>query len=402
MYFKTKHSIIPILFFTAFVLLACTSHDQTAKCKSEKILTGAERTAQYLPLLKGKSIAVVANQTSKIGDVHLIDSLLSRDIHIVKIFSPEHGFRGKFDAGKTWNNYEDEKTRLPIISLYGDNKKPTKKDMANIDVVIFDIQDVGVRFYTYISTMHYVMEACAENGVDLMIFDRPNPHGHYVDGPVLEKAHQSFVGMHPVPLVHGLTIGEYAKMINGEKWLKNDISCNLHIVECENYTHSSRYQLEIGPSPNLRNMKAVYLYPSLGLFEGTTISIGKGTSLAFMVFGHPGMKNTSFSFTPEKEYDDLIVLKYKGEKCYGVNLGDIPLDELKALDTLNLDWLIFAYNNTPGKKDFFNPFFYKLAGTKKLEQQIRAGMTTGEIRNTWQKDIQEYKKTRAKYLLYPE
>ncbi len=398
---KTRYYFIQTILITSFVLLACVSGEERKGVKNEKILAGAERTTQYLPLLKGKRVAIVANHTSKINNVHLVDSLIKLDINIVKIFSPEHGFRGKIDAGKTWDNYEDEKTNLRIISLYGDNKKPADKDLENIDIVIFDIQDVGVRFYTYISTMHYVMEACAENDVGLLILDRPNPTGFYIDGPVLEKAHHSFVGMHPVPIVHGMTIAEYAKMINGEKWLKNGIRCKLYYVECKNYTHNSRYHVKTNPSPNLQNMKSIYLYPSLGLFEGTKVSIGKGTSLAFRVFGHPGMLNTNYSFTPEKEQKDLYILKYKGEKCYGVDLRDIPLGHLKKQDTINLNWLIFAYTNTPDKEDFFNPFFCKLAGTKKLEHQIRNGKSAKEIRKSWEKDLQKYKTIRKKYLLYP-
>ncbi len=298
-----------------------------------------EQTEKYLPLLKGKNIALVVNQTSVIQNTHLVDSLLSHKLRIKTIFAPEHGFRGEADAGAHVANGIDKKTNLPIISLYGNNKKPTSAQLKGIDLIIFDIQDVGARFYTYISTMHYVMEACAENGIPLLILDRPNPNGMYVDGPVLDMKFQSFVGMHPIPVLHGLTVAELAKMINGEKWLKDSAQCELVNITCENYTHQTTYSLPIKPSPNLPNDQAIALYPSLCFFEGTIVSVGRGTEMPFQLYGHPSWK-TAYSFTPISTAGASSP-PYQNQRCYGYNL------ENTSTDGFTLSYLIQAYQNTP-------------------------------------------------------
>ena len=373
-----------------------------------QILVGANQTDAYLPLLKGKRVGVVANQTSvifkeesdklnvKSGYAHLIDSLVALNIAIKTVFAPEHGFRGTADAGEHIKDNMDTKTGIPIVSLYGDNKKPKSEQLKNLDVVIFDIQDVGARFYTYISTLHYVMEACAEAKIPVLILDRPNPNGHYVDGPILEMEHKSFVGMHPIPVVHGMTIGEYAHMINGEKWLKNGIQCELKVIPNKNYTHQMSYSLPIKPSPNLPNDTAINLYPSLCFFEGTNVSVGRGTHTQFQVFGSPYLDKTIFNYTfTPKPNEGAKQPPYKDEICYGMNLTNA-----EKLARLNLNWLISAYKNTKNKTVFFNAFFTKLAGTKKLQQQIEAGVSETEIKATWQKGLESFKKTRTKYLIY--
>jgi len=332
----------------------------------------------------------------------LVDSLLSLGIDIEKIFSPEHGFRGKADAGEHVNNYIDKKTSLPVISLYGSSKKPNLADLDGVDVVIFDLQDVGVRFYTYISTMHYVMEACAEKNVELLILDRPNPNGFYVDGPILDTAFSSFVGMHPVPIVHGMTIAEYAQMINGEGWLGNSLQCKLSFIPCANYTHDSLYQLPVNPSPNLQNMLSIYLYPSLGFFEGTSLSVGRGTVFPFQVFGGPDLQNAEFTFTPRSINGASKYPKHENEICYGVDLRDIDIKQLITNKRINLEWLLFGYENVNNQKDFFNTFFYNIAGNRSLKENIIEGTSAEEIRVSWQSDLHEFKSIRNKYLIYKD
>jgi len=366
-----------------------------------QVITGAARTGEYLSLLKGKKVAVVANQTSMIGKTHLVDSLLSLGIDIKKIFSPEHGFRGVADAGEHLDDYNDVKTGLPVISLYGKHRKPLIEDMEGLDIVLFDIQDVGLRFYTYISTMHYMMEACAENNVDFLVLDRPNPNGFYVDGPVLDSALRSFVGMHPVPVVHGMTVAEYAQMINGEGWLKDSLTCNLKCVKCENYTHKTYYDLPVKPSPNLPNLRSIYLYPSLCFFEGTCMSVGRGTDFPFQIFGHPDYPDTGFSFTP-RSIEGAANPKYKGKVCNGVDLSHIPFDLVHDNRRLVLDWLIDAYSSMKNTKDFFNAYFDKLAGNSALREQIIAGKNKWIIYASWKKDIEDFKNKRKKYLLYKD
>ena len=365
------------------------------------IIVGANQLDAYLPFLQNKKVALVANQTSVIfktnnTNTHLIDSLLHLKVNITKVFAPEHGFRGLADAGEHITNSTDATTGLPIISLYGKNKKPTPKQLKNIDILIFDIQDVGVRFYTYISTLHYVMEACAEAGIAVIVLDRPNPNAHYIDGPVLEMAHKSFVGMNPVPLVYGMTIGEYAQMINGENWLTNGIKCDLKVIKLKNYTHNTVYDLPIKPSPNLPNAKAINLYPSLALFEGTTVSCGRGTAMQFQIFGAPYLPKEKypFSFIPQPN-NGAKYPKHKGRLSYGLDLR-----KTASLNQLNLEWLIKAYTTTHKKDSFFNTFFTRLAGTKNLQQQIEQGLTQKAIKRTWQKDLDLFKRVRAKYLIY--
>ena len=355
----------------------------------------------YLHLLHGKVVAVVGNQTSVVENsntdfTHLIDTLISLDINIRKVFSPEHGFRGRADAGELVLDSKDTKTGLPIISLHGKNKKPTKHQLKGIEIMIFDIQDVGVRFYTYISTLHYVMEACAEADIPLIIIDRPNPNARYIDGPILEIEHKSFLGMHPVPLVYGMTIGEYAQMINGEKWLKDRAQCNITIMPLKHYTYDANYSLPIRPSPNLPNDQAINLYPSLGLFEGTSINAGRGTEMQFQIFGAPYLdKNTfPFSFTPKPNLGAKYP-KHVGKVCHGLDLRSYP-----ALSMINLEWLIDAYNNTPKRETFFQATFTAHAGTEELQRQIESGMSASQIRNTWQKGLEVFTKVREKYLIY--
>jgi len=369
--------------------------------RSKKIVVGAERVTEYLPIIKDKTIAIVANQTSLIGKTHLVDSLLKLKQNIKLVFAPEHGFRGTADAGEHLSNNTDKTTGLPIISLYGDKNKPSKEDLNDIDIVIFDIQDVGVRYYTYVTTMHYVMEACAENDIEFLVLDRPNPNGFYIDGPVLEPEFASFVGRHPIPLVHGLTIAEYARMINEEGWLKDGIKCKLQYIVCENYTHESIYRLPVKPSPNLPNMRSIYLYPSLGLFEGTNISVGRGTDAPFQVLGHPKYKKFEFGFTPESK-PGAKYPPHNGKLCYGFDLTKIKEQDLAREKQITLNWVMVFYQNSKSKRKFFNSFFTNLAGTDKLQKQIESGMLEKDIRVTWQEEIANYKQARKKYLLYKD
>lgn len=385
-------------------ILKTEDSNQQPNNSNQQLILGANQTDAYLAFLKGKRVGIVANQTSVIfvtnpqqpKYTHLVDSLVALNIDLKAVFAPEHGFRGTADAGEHIKDGVDTKTGVPIISLYGDNKKPKPEQLKNIDIMIFDIQDVGARFYTYISSLHYVMEACAEARIPVLILDRPNPNGYYMDGPVLEMQHKSFVGMHPIPVVHGMTIAEYAKMINGEKWLKNGIQCEINIIPLKNYTHQIAYSLPIKPSPNLPNDISVNLYASLCFFEGTNVSVGRGTNKQFQVFGSPDLNKTTFnySFTP-KSSDGAKSPMHQDKICYGLDLT-----ETKSLDGLNLGWLISAYENTKNKTTFFNAFFTKLAGTKKLQQQIEAGLGEVEIKASWQKGLETFKTNRAKYLIY--
>lgn len=367
----------------------------------KEIKTGAAQTEKYLSLLQNKNVAIVANQTSIIGKKHLVDTLLSLGVKVKKVFGPEHGFRGEAADGEAVNSTTDSKTGLPIISLYGENKKPKPQQLDGVDIVIFDIQDVGARFYTFISTMTYTMEACAEKEIPFIVLDRPNPNGYYVDGPVLEKEFSSFVGLHPVPVVHGLTIGEYAKMVNGEGWLKNGIKCNLTVIPLQGYEHSDYYQLPVKPSPNLPNMTAVYLYPSLCFFEGTVVSVGRGTEKPFLSFGYPKMKEGSYTFTP-KSMKGATNPPYKDQLCRGFDVADFGDIYVKNLGRLYLFWLIESYKSADDKKNFFNDYFNKLAGNATLKEQIIAGKTEEEIRKSWQPELKKFKEIRKKYLLYKD
>ena len=361
-----------------------------------KIIVGAQRTNVYFPLLEGKKIGIVGNQTSLIHQTHLVDSLIASKLNVVKVFSPEHGFRGTADAGAKVNSSIDPKTKLPIVSLYGSNKKPSQDQLKGIDVVIFDIQDVGVRFYTYISTLDYVMEACAEAQIPVIVLDRPNPNGHYIDGPILEDNYQSFVGMHPVPVVYGMTIGEYAQMINGEHWLENNLHCELTIVELENYTHQSKYSLPVAPSPNLKSDQSINLYPSLCFFEGTSVSVGRGTSAPFEIYGHPKFPNDLYSFTPTSMAGSSDP-KLKGVKCFGYNLGK----DTTYLRELNISYLINAKQMIGNDALFENAkFFNLLAGNSTFLEQLKSDKSEAEIRESWKNGLDSFKLVRAKYLLY--
>ncbi len=368
----------------------------------DNILVGANQFQNYLPMLAKKRVAIVANATSKVDKVHLVDTLLSYKVKIKKVFAPEHGFRGDADAGEILKNGIDPKTKLPIISLYGKKHKPSKTDLRNIDIVIFDIQDVGARFYTYISTMHYVMEACADNNKKLIILDRPNPNGFYVDGPVLDLAQKSFVGMHPIPIVHGCTVGELAQMINNESWLKNKAKCKLTVITCKNYTHQSYYNLPVNPSPNLKTPAAIALYPSLCLFEGTPVSVGRGTNTPFELFGHPNFTNYAFQFKPISIIGASKSPPYQNRICYGKMLGDSAQALMRSKKQIQLQWLMETYNNYTKKDSFFINFFNLLAGNTSLQQQIKNGETETRIRASWEPALANYKTMRNKYLLYKD
>ena len=400
-------------------------NEASKKTIAADIRTGAENSVQYLHLLKDKKVGIVTNQTGVLfvdnsiydtlpngeiimrrfykknenGDFYnypnsIVDFLLEKKINLTKIFAPEHGFRGTADAGEHVIDGKDTKTGLPIISLYGTNKKPKPEQLAGIDIMIFDLQDVGARFYTYISSLHYIMEACAENNIQLIILDRPNPNGSIIDGPILEAAFTSFVGMHQFPTLHGMTIGEYGKMINGEKWLKNRIQCQLTVIPCLNYKREMTYSLPVKPSPNLPNDQAINLYASLCVFEGTNISVGRGTEKQFQVYGSPYLPKNGFSFTPIPNFGAKEPV-YKNIECYGEDLSAVA-----KVKQLELKWLIKAYQTTSDKSKFFNPFFTKLAGTKKLQQQIEAGVSEAEIRKSWESDLKSFKEMRKNYLIY--
>lgn len=372
------------------VTLTSTSTDVTFK-------TGAENFGSYLPLLKDKRVGIVTNQTGILSkEKHLVDFLIEQNVNLQKIYAPEHGFRGTADAGELIVDGKDTKTNLPIISLYGNNKKPKPEQLEGIDILVFDLQDVGARFYTYISSLHYVMEACAENNIPLLVLDRPNPNGTIIDGPILEKEHKSFVGMHEIPVLHGMTIGEYAKMINGEKWLKDSLQCDLKVAPCLNYSHDMKYSLPVKPSPNLPNDQSINLYASLCFFEGTNVSLGRGTEKQFQIYGSPFLPESEFdfSFIPQPNFGAKDPV-HNGKLCFGEDLT-----EIRKVHRLELKWLLKAYENTADKTIFFNDFFTKLAGTKKLREQIEAGMTEKEIRKTWQEGLEQFKEVRKKYLIY--
>ncbi len=362
-----------------------------------EVYVGAEQTAQYLPLLKDKKVGIIGNQSSLIGKTHLVDSLLSLKVDVIKVFSPEHGFRGDADAGEHVSSEKDQKTGLPIVSLYGNNKKPTQAQLKGLDVVVFDIQDVGVRFYTYISTLHYVMEACAEANIPMIVLDRPNPNAHYVDGPILDPKFTSFVGMHPVPIVYGMTIGEYGKMINGEKWLEKNLNCDLTVIPCQNYTHDTPYSLPVPPSPNLRSDVSIQLYPSLCILEATTVSVGRGTDGPFEIYGHPDFPKTNFEFTP-KPGPGSKDPKYDGKKCNGYNLNDSSHARATQLD---LSFLVNSSQLLKGKTFVDRPDMFKLlSGNDVLIEQLKDGKSEEAIRASWQDGLTEFIAIRVKYLVY--
>lgn len=385
--FPPKAAFSFLLFFSLILQVSC----------AQKPLPGAYQIESYLPLLKEKKIAIVANQTSTIGKTHLVDTLRSLGCEVVRIFAPEHGFRGDGDAGEHVKNALDKKTGIPLVSLYGTYKKPSEELLSDIDVVLFDIQDVGVRFYTYLSTLHYVMEACAENQKPLILLDRPNPNGHRIDGPVLEVEYASFVGLHPVPILYGMTIGEYATMINGEQWLQNGIRCDVTIIPVSHYTHRTPYSLPIPPSPNLTSDRAVALYPSLCLFEGTTVSVGRGTSNPFECYGHPCFPKSNFSFKPSSKRGSKEPM-YLNVECNGFNLKEAPL-----VESFELSFLMNARQLLADSLVFIDhpKFFNNLAGNASLAEQLRQGLGEEAIRASWQEGLARFKGVRAKYLRYP-
>ena len=396
-----------------FVMIVLSCGNSSPYQNKAPLTVAANQLELYLPLLKNKRVGIVANQTSVIfkngsglglnggliknDNTHLVDSLIKLDVSVVKVFAPEHGYRGRADAGEYVKGGVDLKTGLPIVSLYGENRKPNPNVLEDLDVVVFDIQDVGTRFYTFVSTLHYMMEGCAALDIPLIVLDRPNPNGHYVDGPVLDLNYKSFVGMHAVPITHGMTLGEFAKMINGEHWLEDDLNCDLTVIPVANYNRKDAYMLPIPPSPNLPNQKAINLYPSLCLFEGTQVSVGRGTENQFQIFGSPflGDENYSFQFIPKPNFGAKNP-KHNAKTCYGKDLKNVDF-----LNEINLNWLIEAYENTTDKSSFFNSFFTKLAGQTILQQQIEKGWSALEIKKSWQKDLEQFKILRANYLLYP-
>ncbi len=361
------------------------------------LVLGAERMDLVLAGLEGKRVAMLVNHTSLVKGTHLVDTLLSQGVNIQKVFAPEHGFRGEADAGETIRSGTDPRTGLPIISLYGANKKPTAEQLKDVDIVLFDIQDVGTRFYTYISSMHYVMEACAEQGKQVLVLDRPNPNGRFIDGPVLDPALKSFVGMHPIPVLHGLTVGELAGMINGEKWLEGGLTCDLEVIPMTGYRHDMPYSLPVKPSPNLPNDLSIQLYPSLCLFEGTVISVGRGTMLPFQQIGHPSLEDYSHTFTPRSIEGMAKYPPLEGEECHGTLFTTD-----NAIEGFDLSFLMEYYRQFSPKDEYFNAYFPKLAGTTDLEDQIRNGWSEEEIRETWEPALTDYKVLREKYLLYPD
>ncbi len=379
-------------FLSFFSMIGCKAGNDDGKFE-----LGAERVALYLHEIEGKNVGLLVNHTSMIGDTHIVDFLVEKNIDIKKIFAPEHGFRGVADAGELVNDNIDEKTGIPVVSVYGKNKKPSSEMMEGLDVVIFDIQDVGTRFYTYISSMHYMMEACAENDIKMIVFDRPNPNGNIIDGPILQPDFKSFVGMHPIPVVHGLTVGELAGMINGEGWLKDGVKCDLQVVPMNNYKHSDSYSLPVKPSPNLPNDQSVALYPSLCFFEGTKMSIGRGTFFPFQVIGYPDEKFGESTFIPKSIEGMAKHPKFEGQKCYGVDLRKVPRPE-----KIELSYVIKFYNLWEGEESFFTKYFSTLAGTDQLRKQIESGMSETEIEATWKIDLDAYKKLRSGYLLYKD
>ena len=379
----------------SLIILICTP----LKYDFNKVVIGAEKINFYIDLIKNKSVGLLVNHSSTVNNTHLIDTLISRNINIDRIFSPEHGFTGNIERGKTVNEDTliiNEKI-IPIVSLYGKTRIPSKESMKGLDIIIFDIQDVGARFYTYISAMHNMMNICAELGISFLVLDRPNPNSGYVDGPVLEMEYQSYIGMHEIPIVHALTVGELAKMIKGEKWIENSNELNLDIIKVDNWDHTKEYELPVRPSPNLPNQKSVLLYPSLCLFEQTTVSIGRGTPYPFQVIGHPNYNEKSFSFTPVSVEEERKP-KYEGNKSYGIDLRNIKVEK-----ELNIKYLINFYNVLKDTNpDFFGKYFHRIAGNKKLENQIKDGISEKEIRSSWELKISQYKAKRKKYLLYDD
>ncbi len=398
-------TLISVCFF--FLLFSCggthSNNSVTDLASETLIMPGAWQTEQYFPLLENKTIALVGNHSSLIGDVHLADSLLNAGFHLKKVFSPEHGFRGEAAHGEYVKSGIDEQTGLQVVSLYGANRRPSPSDLEGIDLIIFDIQDVGTRFYTYISTMSYVMEEAARMDIPMLILDRPNPNGHFIDGPIREDKHTSFVGLHPIPIVHGMTVAEYARMVNGEGWLGEGLKCQLHIVKVKNYERDMYYELPVAPSPNLPNMTSIMLYPFICLFEGTEISLGRGTDYPFQIYGHPDLPADVFPFqftpTPRRA---APTPPQEGKLCNGIDLRTDNPAGLMGISKVDLDPLLKAYHHFPRKEKFFNNFFDRLAGTSVLKEQIKQGKTEEQIRASWKQDVEYFRQMRKPYLLYPD
>ncbi len=390
-------SFVPVL----SSCIASDNHNSYAQTLKAGLRVGAERTEVYIGLLDTKRVAVVGNHSSLVSGVHLVDTLLRLGINVVKVFGPEHGFRGDLPDGETVASGVDPTTGIEIVSLYGKYRKPNPNHLKNVDIIVFDMQDVGVRFYTYISTMSLVMEAAAENGIPVLVLDRPNPHRHYIDGPVLEPGYSSFVGMHQVPVVYGMTIGEYALMVNGQGWLANGVKCNLKVIAIENYFSDTKYIFPVPPSPNLPNMRSVYLYPSLCFFEGTLISVGRGTDFPFEVFGHPKLPSEKYTFSFQPKITSASTNPpLLGQLCNGLSLKHLTEDYYKSVRSINLDYLLEGYSDYPEKAYFFNNYFNRLAGTASLQEQIKNGVAESAIRASWQPRIEEFRQIRSKYLLY--
>ncbi|HNT81126.1 MAG TPA: DUF1343 domain-containing protein [Bacteroidia bacterium] len=395
-----------LFFFIILISLNACSQDQYRfshlSDSLNKIKTGAERMEEYLPLLENKNVGIVCNQTAQVRNIHLVDTLTSRGVMIKTIFAPEHGFRGEAGAGEKISSGIDPITGISVVSLYGNKKAPDDKDLQNLDILVFDIQDVGTRFYTFISTLQLVMEACAKNNKEIIVLDRPNPNGFYIDGPVLNKKFKSFVGMQSIPIVYGMTIAEYALMLNGENLLESKQPCSLKVITCSNYSHTDRYHLPVAPSPNLPNMASVYLYPSLCFFEGTNVSLGRGTDLPFQVFGFPGFELGGYQFTPKSIEGKAKNPPHEGKICNGVNLQEFGSTYMKEYGGIYLPWLIESYKYYPDKEKFFNSFFDKLSGNYELKEQIKSGKTEAEIKASWRDGIDAFKLVRKKYLLYED
>lgn len=392
---KTFIRLLPVLMLLFHVIAPAL------QAQNKRIIPGDEQTQAYFPLLKNKRVAIFSNHTGMIGSQHLLDVLVENGFNVTAIFSPEHGFRGKADAGEQVSSTRDAKTGVPILSLYdGKSRKPSAASMQKFDILVVDIQDVGLRFYTYYISMCRLMDACAEHQREVLVLDRPNPNGHYVDGPLLDMKYKSGVGWLPIPVVHGMTLGELARMVNGEGWLPGKRTCRLTVVPCLNYTHQTPYELPVAPSPNLPNMKAIYLYPSLCLFEGTPVSLGRGTALPFQIYGHPQMKGYGYQFTP-RSVPGAKNPPLLNQLCHGVNLSMLSMETLRAKG-LDLNYVIDAYRNLQMGDRFFKPFFNLLMGTDTVKQLIMAGKSADEIKATWQNDIKQFKERRKPYLLYQE
>jgi uncharacterized protein YbbC (DUF1343 family) len=393
-----KHCQLVVLMF--FFASASLVAQEINILKNVDVKVGAQNTEKYLPILQGKRVAIIANPSSLINKTHLVDTLLSLKVNVKKIFSPEHGFRGKGDAGEKLSGFIDKKTGLPVISLYGKNMKPSISDLQDVDLIIYDLQDVGVRFYTYISTLTYGMEAAAENNKEFIVLDRPNPNGFYVDGPVLEPTYKSFLGLHPVPIVYGMTCGEYAMMVNEEGWLNNKVKCKLKVIPVIGYTHKDSYEPPVKPSPNLPNITSIFLYPSMGLFEGTIISVGRGTDVPFQVIGHPELKKGLYVFTPKPNVGAKEP-KYNGIKCYGYDLRNFAMEFVVPSKRIYLLWLTGCYNQLK-RNDFFDENFNFHVGNSDLQKQIKEGKSIEEIQNSWKPSLMRFKVIRKKYLLYKD